>query len=55
MISRNADAALESPGPARLETLADLLTRAGSAASRQGPDWRLGMLAAELTQPDPQA
>lgn len=55
VISRHADAALEPPGPARLETLADLLTRAGGgAASRQGPDCRLGLLAAELTQPDPQ-
>ncbi|HEX6519926.1 MAG TPA: TetR/AcrR family transcriptional regulator [Streptosporangiaceae bacterium] len=55
VIGQNADAALEGPGPARLETLVDLLTQAGSdAASRQGPDWRLGMLAAELTRSDPQ-
>jgi len=54
VISRHADAALEPPGPARLETLADLLTQAGSAASQQGPDYRLAMLAAELTLPDPQ-
>jgi hypothetical protein len=45
---------LEQSGPDRFQTLADLRSWADGATVPQGPACRLGKIAGELVQPDPQ-
>jgi TetR/AcrR family transcriptional regulator, transcriptional repressor for nem operon len=57
VIVLQVDAAIESIehfGPAPFQTLADLRSWAGEVSVAQGPACRLGALAGELVQPDPQ-